>query len=132
MDSTAAPTATPTPSEGSQPQGVVPAEFIGEWRGLLTQPDGGFLKNGPQRYTITATIKQGSIGDYIAEAEYPELSCKTSWRLYETSSDSIKVDEIVSEIHAGSCIDVPIKLTAKSGGIDYVVENPEVTGHLKH
>jgi hypothetical protein len=113
------PAPVPTPS--------VPAAFLGDWSGGITQ------QNPPiPPFTMSVSIIQGSVGSTIASASYTGTSpCSVHWTLLGADVKQLVVNETVD---SGDCFN-NVKVTLKDRGdgtLDYDFENGNGHGVLSH
>jgi eukaryotic-like serine/threonine-protein kinase len=74
---------------------VVPASYVGVWKGTLSQAQ--ILD-----YPVILTIRAGKGGSVVGSTSYPTLGCDASLTLLDTSSTSMTLDEETTS-NGGPC-----------------------------
>ncbi|MFF0573282.1 hypothetical protein [Streptosporangium saharense] len=79
--------------QGDGKSSDVPEQYLGTWRGQITMTFPDPTREGNGTGTDEITIKQGSIGDTVADQRAvdwgQEVGCSRSWQLAEVNSDHL-------------------------------------------
>ncbi|MFI7537021.1 hypothetical protein [Streptosporangium sp. NPDC049376] len=72
---------------------AVPEQYLGTWRGQVTMTFPDPTREGKEAGTDEITIKQGSVGDTVADQRAvdwgQEAGCSRSWQLAEVNGDHL-------------------------------------------
>ena len=119
--------ASSTPASGSA-LSVVPAAYLGHWRGTLTENNG---LQGPQ--TADLKLTGGSVNAIVGSSSYTSGGCAYNLRLISSSTTQVELHE---EVTAGACEPDYAIIAVKDGKLTenvYVISPdypPDFTGTL--
>jgi serine/threonine protein kinase len=120
--------ASSAPASGSAPS-VVPAAYLGHWRGTLTENNG---LQGPQ--TADLKLTGGSVNAIVGSSSYTSGGCAYKLRLISSTTTQVELHE---EVTAGACEPDYAIIAVKDGKLTenvYVISPdypPDFTGTLR-
>ncbi|MEO3810479.1 hypothetical protein ABGB17_15885 [Sphaerisporangium sp. B11E5] len=85
----------PSPGPGEGTKGVVPAGFLGTWRGTMVMQIADPWSPKPASGIDDITIRQAAVGEVVAEqraVDWPGgVGCSRSWKLTEVGESRIEL-----------------------------------------